>query len=834
MLYSVLIIAFCIGHIFLLTNKLLDDAYNALKLSQVGVLANATVLVYAFFEYSSDNTTLFVWAGTIVLISLFRLLLLIQYKFNNSALSTQRWQQLLFLGVILSAISWGITPYLFFIPQDYLHQMVLIIIFAGLSAGSISSLAQIRINVQLFLIILVVPLIIQLLLQDTTIYNSIAAIVSFYLVLMLVISKKFNKNYVNAIKSYLMYEAKQKEFLESEQKFKAIFNSVPIGILFYDTNLIIQEVNDNFVDFIAAPRDFLIGLDLEKSRDRRLMSTFKAPLDGASGFYEGQYTTLYRQKDLWVSMSTSPLRDSDHNVIGAVGIIADITQRMNILHQMEHQASFDTLTNIPNRLTLLRDINKEIIRFQRHRHIFGILFLDLDHFKNINDSLGHDIGDKLLIQTAQRLQKAIRMEDSVARLGGDEFVVLLPDLSGDEKIAATIMEHVAHTIHEVLNKPFEIDGYQLHISSSIGATFIGSYTENADDLLKHADIAMYQAKKEGRNTTRFYQQKMDQWIKRRLEIENELRSAIANDELSIHYQPIIEFSSSRIIGAEALLRWNNSKLGEVFPDEFIPIAEESGLIISIGEWVLKTAVRQFELWQKQFPALNALTKIAVNVSVNQFNNHDFLRQVHDVLKNSSLPPQHLELELTESILAKNITLVTNKMQELRQMGVKLSIDDFGTGYSSLSYLKKLPFTTLKIDKSFTQDIAHDIDDKELISTIITIAENFNLEVVIEGVETYEQYLFVSERKATYMQGYYCSKPIDVKSFEAMLLSNNGICQIIDAHSKEKYEDTKYVDCFDTARFFCLCARRIFTQEQKIRARQNRKNYQKEYKSLLST
>ena len=655
--------------------------------------------------------------------------------------------------------------------------MVLIVIIAGLSAGSISTLAHIRINVQLYLIILLSPLVVKLLMQETAIHNNIALLVTLYLIILLTVAKRFNQNYVNAIKSQLMFETKQEELLESEQKFKAIFNSVPIGILFYDTNLIIQEVNDNFVDFIAAPRDFLIGLNLETSRDKSLMPTFKTPLEGTFGFYEGPYTTLYRKKNLWVSMSTSPLKDSHNNVIGAVGIIADITQRISTLHQIEHQASFDTLTNIPNRLTLLRDINKEIIRFQKHRHIFGILFLDLDHFKNINDSLGHDIGDKFLIQTAKRLQEAIRLEDSVARLGGDEFVVLLPDLTKDEKIAATKIEHVAQAIHEILNKPFDIDGYQLHISSSIGATFIGSYTENADDLLKHADIAMYQAKKEGRNTTRFYQEKMDQWIKRRLEIENELRGAIANQELSIHYQPIIEFSSSRIVGAEALLRWNNKKLAEVFPDEFIPIAEESGIIISIGEWVLKTAVSQFEAWQKLFPSLNALTKIAVNVSINQFNNHDFLRQVNDILKNTTLSPQHLELELTESILAKNITLVTNKMQELREMGVKLSIDDFGTGYSSLSYLKKLPFTTLKIDKSFTQDIAHDIDDKELISTIITIAENFNLEVVVEGVETYEQYLFASEKKATYMQGYYCSRPMDAASFEAMLHSSGGICQI---------------------------------------------------------
>lgn len=535
----------------------------------------------------------------------------------------------------------------------------------------------------------------------------------------------------------------------------------------------IQEINPEFVNFLEAPREFLLGLNLNNLPDQRLLPALKAPLDGLCGFYEGAYKTVYIQKNLWITMSTSALRDKKNNIIGAVGIVADITQRINTQQTVEHQANFDALTDIPNRTSLLRDIDKEIVRFQRHQQIFGILFLDLDHFKNINDSLGHDIGDKLLIETALRLKTAIRLEDTVARIGGDEFIVLLPDLTEDENIAATKAEHVAQKIHEILEKPFTIEGYTLNISSSIGITLISDNNESADDLLKHADIAMYQAKKEGRNTSRFYQEKMDLWVKRRLEIENELRNAIENHEFTLHYQPIIEFASSFVVGGEALLRWKNPRLGEVFPDEFIPIAEESGLIIGIGEWVLQTAVEQFVAWQKQFPHITTLNRIAVNVSVNQFNSYNFLNLVRNTIERYAIDPHVLELELTESIIAKDINLVSHKMQALREMGIKLSIDDFGTGYSSLSYLKKLPFTTLKIDKSFTQEI----DNQELISTIITIAENFNLEVIIEGVETLEQYRFVNDRKATYMQGYYCSKPMEQKSFEQMLQTSNGICSI---------------------------------------------------------
>ena len=758
-------------------HKLIDDTFTNLKLSLIGVLANASVLFYIFFGHT-NNTILLIWAGAILLISIFRFITYLKYQSNKDTLSPKRWEQLLFVGILLSATSWGVTPFLFFVRGDYLYQMVIIVIFAGLAAGSISNLAQIRSNVQFFLILLLTPLIIKLLMQGTSIHNSIALLVLLYLILLLVVAKKFNQNYVNTVISELMFEIKKEELLKSEQKFKAIFQSVPIGILFYDTNLIIQEVNDNFVDFIAAPRDFLIGLDLEKSRDRSLMTAFKAPLEGICGFYEGPYTTLYKQKDLWVSMSSSPLRNSDNEIIGAVGIIADITQRMNIQLQMEHQANHDILTSIPNRANLKKEIAKNIIRYQRHQVIFAIIFLDIDHFKNINDSLGHDVGDKLLMQTAIRLQETIREEDMVARIGGDEFVILLPDLSLDEHEAATNAKVVSQKIHKSLSIPFEIDGYKLNISSSLGITLINALSQNEDDLLKHADIAMYESKKEGRNTTRFYQASMDKWIKRRLELENELKNAIKNKELRLVYQPIIEFETSLIIGMEALLRWESKKLGNIYPDEFITIAEESGIILSIGEWVLQEAVNQFISWQTKFAQTTDLKKIAVNVSVHQFNAPEFLLQVENIIAQSGIQKEHLELELTESIIVKDIEKVRNKMQQLRDIGVKLSIDDFGTGYSSLSYLKKLPFSTLKIDKSFTQDIGNDIDDKELISTIITIAENFNLEVVIEGVETYEQYAFVNERRATFMQGYFCSKPMEKESFEAMLESSNGVCSIM--------------------------------------------------------
>jgi diguanylate cyclase (GGDEF)-like protein/PAS domain S-box-containing protein len=757
--------------------ELLSRAYKNLKLSSLAIIINALVLSAVMYGNVSD-TYLITWLVAIFIVTIFRFLTSIYHVKNKEKYSLMEWKYIFYIPLILSSLFWGFASFFFFVPENYLHQAMLIVIVAGLSAGGISSLSSLNKAVNIFLFFLIVPLIVQLLLQDTFIHNTIAILVTFYLLLVHKIAGQFYVHYLDILKSRKMYEDEKEKVLRSEERFGKIFKQAPLGIMIYDSNLVILEVNQELVEFIEAPHDFLIGLDLHTLPDSRLLPTLESAIDDIEGFYEGEYTTKYKQKDLWISMSTSPLKDSNHNIIGGIGIVSDITQRMLTQLKYEYQASHDQLTDIPNRATLLEKIRYEIIRYQRHGAVFGLIFLDLDNFKNINDSLGHAIGDKLLIQTARRLKKIIRLEDTVARIGGDEFVILLPDLGTDEKKSATNAEYIAQKVHTVLKKQFEIDGYKLNISSSIGIVLIDDNEQNENDLLKYADIAMYQAKKAGKNTTTFYKHQMDEWVKRRLTIENGLRSAIENQELEIHYQPIIEFSTGKLMGAEALLRWNSQEFGHVTPDEFIPVAEESGLIVSIGNWVLKNSVKQFVAWKKEFPHVDSFSRIAVNISVRQFNYSGFVKQVKDIIDDTGISPYHLELELVESIIVKDVEIIREKMNNLRKLGIRISIDDFGTGYSSLAYLKKLPFTTLKIDKSFIQDIQDDVDDKELISTILTIAKNFNLEVIAEGVETYEQYTFLQERYCDYMQGYYCSRPMDVKNFEVFFTSTGGFCQVI--------------------------------------------------------
>ena len=757
--------------------ELLGRAYKNLRLSSLAIALNTIVLSAVLYTHV-NQTQLMVWLGANLFLSLLRFISSYVYTRKKEKFSMPQWEIVFYIPLLFSSLLWGFASFFFFVPESYPHQAMLIVVIAGLSAGAISSLSSLHKAVNIFLFLLIVPLIVQLLLQDTFIHNTLAFLVTFYLLLVHKIAGQFYGHYLESSQSRQMYESEKEKLLRSEERFGKIFKQAPLGIMIYDSDLIIREVNQELVEFLEAPHDFLVGLDLRTLPDGRLLPTIESAIEDIEGFYEGEYTTKYKQKDLWISMSTSPLKDSNHNIIGGIGIVSDITQRMLTQRKYEYQASHDQLTNIPNRATLLEKIRYELIRHKRHGAIFGLIFLDLDNFKNINDSLGHGIGDELLIQAAQRLKEIIRVEDTVARIGGDEFVILLPDLGADEKKSATNAEYIAQKVHTVLKKPFEIEGYKLNISSSIGVALVDDQEQNENDLLKNADIAMYQAKKAGKNTTAFYRHQMDVWVKKRLNIENGLRNAIENGELEIYYQPIIEFSSGKLMGAEALLRWNSPEFGHVMPDEFIPVAEESGLIVGMGHWVLQKSVKQFVAWKQEFPNLDSFNRIAVNISVRQFNYSGFVKQVKEIINESGINPNNLELELVESIIVKDVEIVREKMHMLKKLGVRISIDDFGTGYSSLSYLKKLPFTTLKIDKSFVQDIQDDMDDKELVSTILIIAKNFNLEVIAEGVETYEQYTFLHEKSCDFMQGYYCSKPMNTKNFELFFTSTGGFCQVI--------------------------------------------------------
>ncbi|MBI3222115.1 MAG: EAL domain-containing protein [Nitrosomonadales bacterium] len=443
----------------------------------------------------------------------------------------------------------------------------------------------------------------------------------------------------------------------------------------------------------------------------------------------------------------------------------DITSLKVAEQEIRTLAFYDPLTHLPNRRLLLDRLNHALLSSTRSGRSGALLFIDLDHFKDLNDTLGHDIGDLLLQQVAQRLASCVREDDTVARLGGDEFVVMLENLSEYPIEAATQTEVIGDKILASLNQPFQLAQYEFLNSSSIGATLFHGQQQTVEELLKQADIAMYQSKAAGRNTLRFFDPQMQASISERVALEGDLRQALAGNQFQLYYQLQIDHAG-HAVGAEALIRWLHPQRGMVSPGVFIPLAEETGLILPIGAWVMQTACAQIKQWE-----LNPLTRdlqLAVNISARQFHQPDFVAQVDDTLNNSAIKPDRLKLEMTESLVLSDIDDTIAKMQELRKRGVCFSMDDFGTGHSSLSSLRKLPLDQLKIDQSFVRDITTDPDDAVIVQTIIAMAQNLGMEVIAEGVETEPQRAFLQQHGCDTYQGYLFSKPLPLAQFEELL------------------------------------------------------------------
>lgn len=446
------------------------------------------------------------------------------------------------------------------------------------------------------------------------------------------------------------------------------------------------------------------------------------------------------------------------------GVLHDINEQKIAEEKLRSQAYSDELTGLPNRNYFMEQLDKALAQSRRHNKFSALLFFDLDNFKLVNDSLGHQSGDKLLAEVGVRLKNVIRKEDTAARLGGDEFVVISVDLSSDADIAADQALLIAEKIHDALSMPFEVEGHEHHLTMSTGISLFPMGNDSSNDILRFADTAMYRAKESGRDAIRFFQPSMQAVAEERFALQGKLRHAISNHELELHYQPQFNHQE-KVIGAECLLRWTQSEIGNIPPDRFIPLAEESGIILEIGDWVLREACKKIAYWNEHSIAIENL---AINVSPRQFHQDDFVSRVTTVIHETGIQPSQLELELTEGMLVENIEEVTSKILQLQQMGIRFSIDDFGTGYSSLRYLKQLPLDRLKIDQSFVRDIHNSDANAHIVETIISMAHHLEFEIIAEGVETTEEMKFLELRGCKMFQGYYFSKPLPEHMFTALL------------------------------------------------------------------
>ncbi|HEY5763434.1 MAG TPA: EAL domain-containing protein [Rhodocyclaceae bacterium] len=543
-----------------------------------------------------------------------------------------------------------------------------------------------------------------------------------------------------------------------------VFESSAESIMITDRSDRIVSVNDAFTRITGFTREEALGQPAILLDSGRHDAAFLKVMDEAlvrDGRWQGEIWSRRKSGELfpqWLGISV--LSDENGNVTHYVSIASDISERKASAERIHYLAHYDSLTGLPNRVLLRDRVQQAMVHADRQHTKIGLMLLDLDRFKVVNESLGHDLGDQLLLRVVDRLREAVRNTDTISRQGGDEFLIVVPDQRGAEVAA-----RIAEKIQRLLAQPFEIGEHEVRVTASIGIAIYPDDGVDFDTLMKLCDIAMYFAKESGRATYRLYTQAMKDDSVDRLAIEAELSHAVEEKQFELHYQPQIHLDGDRVIGAEALIRWRHPEKGLIPPGRFIPVAEETGLIGPIGDWVLREACRQAVAWRAEgLPPL----LVSVNLSGIQFRSEGLVEQVATVLRETGLEAEYLELELTESTLLQDVESVMRTMRELKAVGVKLAIDDFGTGYSSLSYLKRFAVDKLKIDQSFIRDLCIDSDDAAIVQAVIQLGQSLNLQTIAEGTETREQVDALRAKGCMQVQGYYFSKPLPPEQFAAFL------------------------------------------------------------------
>ncbi|WP_415880439.1 EAL domain-containing protein [Methylomonas sp. TEB] len=844
----------------------------------------AAILAYMQRDMIAAHVVLS-WLTLIVLVAVSRTLLVKAYRSAAPEVgeSTRFWMKRFRIGVLAVGLVWGAAGFLMFPANSSQHQLFLVFMLAGLSAGGVVAFSADLLSAVLFSLSSLLPIIVRLFMSGNGLFVAMSVAGFLYLCFMVISLRRINRSITENIVLHLDAAEREEAMRISEQRYRLLLKHSPIGIFHYDTDLIVTYCNEPFAAILQNTVDNVVGLDIKGFNDGSILAALHQALNGEKVSYEGNFRPAPDAAGIVIDMSCAPSRDGAGKIVGGIAIIRDISERKQaeemlrisaiafesqaamivtspdaiilrvnraftaltgyeaqevmgqtpqmlnsgrhdkgfftamwtslqetghwqgeiwnrhknglivaqwltiaavvapdgrITHyvgtfsditenkdavaEIHRLAYYDPLTHLPNRRLLQDRLGQELVAGARNGLYGAILFLDLDNFKTLNDTRGHEAGDQLLIEVARRLRTSVRECDIVGRLGGDEFLVLLSDLSADVELAAMQTKQVGEKLLDALAHPYDINGYEFHCSASIGIRLYRDH-ELAEDLLRHADLAMYQAKMAGRNAVRFFDPSMQALATARAELEKDLRLALSQNQFKLYFQAQI-YRNHQVVGAEALLRWQHPQRGLVSPLEFIALAEKTSLILPIGQCVLEAACTQLKQWEQH--ARSRQFRLAVNVSARQFRAADFVEQVRRTLDSHGVNPDLLELELTESLVLENINDTISKMHALREMGVRFSLDDFGTGYSSFSYLTQLPFDQLKIDRSFVHNIGIKTSDAVIVQTIIGMAHNLGIEVIAEGVETEAQRLFLEQHGCHACQGFLFSKPVPIDEFMA--------------------------------------------------------------------
>lgn len=758
-----------------LRREQINILYRALPLSLITILIFSMALAMLMFGVVSE-LRIAAWLIAVLVVILLRWNWHTIYSRRDEvdATNDDQWLKYNLIGVGISGVVWGSAGLLLFPPDDILHQLLMLFILAAITAGSISTLSVLPQAIHPFISLAILPLILRMLWEGGDSAQILAPVGLLFFLVVHIGAVRIYSNILLALTARLALEHAIQDLRESTEQNRLLLESVSEGIFGIDEDGITTFVNPAAAQMLGYSIEELLGKSMHDMihychADGQEYAKEDCPLEHA--LTEGKESHL-TDEVLWrkdgssfpVEYRSRPML-SNGKVAGAVMTFSNISARKLAEAQLERQAFYDNLTGLPNRVLLQDRLEQAVVHARRHKQMGALLFLDLDQFKMINDTLGHVSGDLLLKEMAARLRGSIRSEDTAARMGGDEFVVLMTGLHGNSDKAVNNIRRVADKIHQQMSVPVNLGGHRLQVTCSIGIAMFPINHDNADAILMQADTAMYRAKESGRNGTQFFLPSMQLIAEERLAVQTLLQHAAHREQLRLHYQ--LQYNSEReVIGAEALLRWQHPEKGLILPQEFISVAEETGLILSLGEWVLESGCDMLRRHGDP-EAEDYLPCLAINVSPSQFRQGNFVELVSNVVRKSGIDAARLELELTENILLNDIEGVASRMEELRQLGVRFSLDDFGTGYSSLSYLQNLPLDRLKIDQSFIRNIPEDVNSMAIVDTIIGMTDHLGLDVIAEGVENIAQLEALADMGCHNYQGYYFNRPM---TEEALVLA----------------------------------------------------------------
>jgi diguanylate cyclase (GGDEF)-like protein/PAS domain S-box-containing protein len=745
------------------TDLLYASSINSLLVSCI----IASLLIYLQFD-ASTSLNIIIWAGSLGFAIAFKKILYFLYiRHQKSRKKEDIWLNLFRLTVFVIGASWGSSALFFYHPADYLHQAFLAMCIAGICGGAIVFYAIDKLTSIAFLTGLISLFLPKFLLSGDDF--SIAIGLMFLTFVLYITLAGFNLAktlYENILLRLTTNESKE-EINALAQRQKLHFDNTPLAVIEWDKNFNVSSWNTSAEKMFGYNADEAIGRHINfiapESQQAIMNSNIQQLLIQGGSNHMRTQSIKKNGNIIYCEWFNTTLKDRNKHVVGFASLIQDETAYKIAQEEIERLAYFDPLTNMPNRRLLVDRLGQSLKVSKRNKSCMCVMFMDLDNFKILNDSKGHAIGDLLLQKVSKRLEHALRSHDTVARIGGDEFVLLVENLGRDPDLALDSAKQIANKILKEINRAFVLNHYKHFCTPSIGICMYFGENITVDELLKRADTAMYQVKQTGRNNFKFYDEQMQPVLDLLANLKNDLNLALELDQLELYYQIQVD-QLQHHIGAEALLRWHHPDLGDVPPSKFIPLAEESGLIIPIGHWVIEQACAQLKKW-----SLNDKTRhlrVSVNVSALQFAQSDFVSQVAKAINESQCNPRQLMLELTESLVVRNINEVVDKMNALKKMGVLLSMDDFGMGYSSLSVLKQLPLDELKIDQSFVADALDSSDNALIIQTIIAMGSNLGLEVIAEGVATKAQAEFLNQAGCKAFQGYLFGRPSNLKHFEA--------------------------------------------------------------------